>query len=156
MQHLAPAAENSKSVFFKGRPEARKWLGGEEGELFQLNGHKRKINPQPWKAPRGGREGGRGSERSREGVRYPRRAHWRGWMKQIHEEHGNPGRYCLQLNMNREKQASFIGNVKASRFISLALNLHWESAHGTGKKKKNHPSPKAAHCNRCLTGSCFK
>lgn len=56
MQHLAPAAENSKSVFFKGRPEARKWLRGEEGELFQLNGHMRKINPQPWKA-RG--EGGR-------------------------------------------------------------------------------------------------
>lgn len=56
MQHLAPAAENSKSVFFKGRPEARKWLRGEEGELFQLNGHMRKINPQPWKALGGGRE----------------------------------------------------------------------------------------------------
>lgn len=45
------------------------WLRGEEGKLFQLNGHKRKINPQPRKAPRGGRKGGRGAERSKEGVR---------------------------------------------------------------------------------------
>lgn len=154
MQHLAPAAENSKSVFFKGRPEARKWLRGEEGELFQLNGHKRKINLQPWEALRGGREGGRGAERSREGVRCHRRAHWRGGMKQIHKEHRNPGRHCLQLNMNSKKQANFIGNVKVSCFISLALNLHWESAHGIGNK--THPSPKAARCNRCLAGSCFK
>lgn len=66
MQHLAPAAENSKSVFFKGRPEARKWLRGGEGELFQLNGHKRKINPRPWKAPRGGRKRGREEQGGRE------------------------------------------------------------------------------------------
>lgn len=58
----------------------------------------------------------------------------RGGMKQIHKEHGNPGRHCLQLNMNSKKQASFIGNVKVSCFISLALNLHWESAHGAGKQ----------------------
>lgn len=94
MQHLAPAAENSKSVFFKGRPEARKWLRGEEGELFQLNGHMRKINPQPWKALGGGREEEE-AESSKEGVRCHRRAHWRGGMKEIHKEHGNPGSHCL-------------------------------------------------------------
>lgn len=35
------------------------------------------------------------AERSKEGVRCHRRAHWRGGMKQIHKEHGNPGRHCL-------------------------------------------------------------
>lgn len=52
--HLALAAEKRKSGVFKGRPEARKWLRGEQGEPFHLNGHKRKISPQLWSVPRGG------------------------------------------------------------------------------------------------------
>ena len=55
-QHLALAAEKSNSVVFKGQPEARKRLRGEKGELFQLNGHKRKITTQLRSVPRGGRK----------------------------------------------------------------------------------------------------
>lgn len=78
-EHLAPAAEKSKSGVFKGQPEVRKWLRGEKGELFQLNGHKRKINPQLRSAPRG--------EKEAEGIRCSRGAHRRCGMRQIHKEH---------------------------------------------------------------------
>lgn len=65
-----------------------------------------------------------------------------------------PRKIFFSIEHEQQEARSFIGNVKASCFISLALNLHWESAHGIGNK--THPSPKAARCNRCLAGSCFK
>lgn len=91
MEHLAPAAEKSKSVVFKGQPEVRKWLRGGKGELFQLNGHKRKINPQLRSAPRGEKE----AEGSKAGTRCSRGAHWRGGTRQIHKEHRNLGRWVF-------------------------------------------------------------
>lgn len=45
IQHLAPAAEKNKSVVFKGRPEARKWLRGEKGKLFPVKRAQEKDQP---------------------------------------------------------------------------------------------------------------
>lgn len=63
---------------------------GREGELFQLNGHKRRS------APSRGEEEEEG-ERSREGARRSRRARRRGGMRQTRKEHRNPGRRAFLL-----------------------------------------------------------